>query len=176
MMSSESNDQKFFITGAKVGSKKKKQKESPTARAAKALAIMNGEMPPMALMKKPDSSDDSSEEKDEVMAIGYTGKKQIQDEAIEEADRLEKEMNDMYRELEDMQKMIEGNKDLKCMENLMGTTQEVINTHISSYQSLQTRILDINSDAESAIKELSFYEKDSESGGLGAKLQQLDVV
>ena len=120
VMSSESNDQKFFITGAKVGSKKKK--ESPTARAAKALAIMNGEMPPMSLVPRPDSSDDSSEDKDEVMAIGYGGKKQLQDEAIEEADRLEKEMNDMYRELEDMQKMIAGNKDLKVMENLMGTT------------------------------------------------------
>ena len=31
-------------------------------------------------------------------------------------------MNDMYREIEDMQKMIEGNKDLKTMETLMGTT------------------------------------------------------
>ena len=76
VMSSESNDQKFFITGAKVGSKKK-QKESPTARAAKALAIMNGEMPPMSLVKRPDSSDDSSEDKDEVMAIGYGGKKTV---------------------------------------------------------------------------------------------------
>jgi len=81
---------------------------------------MNGA--PMSLVPRPDSSDDSSEDKDQVMAIGYGGKKQLQDEAIEEADRLEKEMNDMYRELEDMQKMIAGNKDLKVMENLMGTT------------------------------------------------------
>ena len=80
----------------------------------------------------------------------------------------------MYRELEDMQKMIAGNKDLKVMENLMSTTQEVVDTHITSYKSLQTKILDINNDAESAIKELSFYEKDS--GSLGEKLQQLDVV
>jgi hypothetical protein len=38
---------------------------------------MNGEMPPMSLVKRPDSSDDSSEDKDEVMAIGYGGKKTV---------------------------------------------------------------------------------------------------
>ena len=91
---------------------------------------MSGEAPPdsFGLVKKPDSSDDDSDEvKDEVLAITdheyrYTGSKNLQDEALDEADRLEKEMNDMYRELEDMQKMIAGNKDLKSMENLMGTT------------------------------------------------------
>ena len=67
---------------------------------------MSGEAPPMALVKRPDSSDDSEEEKDQVLAIAeheyrYSGKN-IQDEALDDADRLEKEMNDMYRELEDM--------------------------------------------------------------------------
>jgi hypothetical protein len=75
----------------------------------------------MALVRRPDTSDeDSDEARDEVLAIGAS--KRLEDDAMDEADRLEKEMNDMYRELEDMQKMIEGNKDLKCMEQLMGTT------------------------------------------------------
>ena len=101
---------------------------------------MSGEAPPsMALVKKQvDSSDDSDEDRDEVLAIANHSysRKNLQDEAMDEADRLEHEMNDMYRELEDMQKMIEGNKDLQCMESLMGTTQEVIDTHITSYKSL----------------------------------------
>ena len=72
--------------------------------------------------------------------------------------------------------MIEGGRDLKAMETLMGTTQEVIDTHITSYKTLQTKILDINTDAEAAIKDLSFYEGENPSGGLNDKLQQLDVV
>ena len=35
------------------------KKESPTSKAARALAIMNGEIPAMALVQRPDSSDDS---------------------------------------------------------------------------------------------------------------------
>jgi hypothetical protein len=98
IMSSMSEDQKTFITGAKV---KSKQQDSPTTRAAKALAIMSGEAPSFALVKAPDSDSDS----EEALAIAnysYSGKN-LQDEALDDADRLEMEMNDMYRELEEIQ-------------------------------------------------------------------------
>ena len=142
VMSSMSEDQKTFITGAKV---KGKQQDSPMTRAAKALAMMNGEFifrgeapPSMAMVRKPVESSDSDNEDIEALAIAnysYSGKN-LQDEVLDDCDRLEREMNDMYRELEEMQKMIAGNKDLKVMETLMGTTQEVIHTHISSYNTL----------------------------------------
>ena len=50
-----------------------------------------------------------------------------------EADALETEMNEMFKELDDMQNMIKGNWDLKTYEQLKETTKEVIDTHMSAY-------------------------------------------
>lgn len=41
---------------------------------------------------------------------------------MEDTNKLEREMNKMFKELDDMQEMIKGNRDLKQMEDLMGAT------------------------------------------------------
>jgi hypothetical protein len=41
----------------------------------------------------------------------------------------EREMNQMFIELNDLEDMIKGNKDLKEMENLMSVTNEAIDFH-----------------------------------------------
>lgn len=69
-------------------------------------------------------------------------------------------MNLMFKELEEMQEMIRGNKDLKVMDTLKDTTKEVIDTHIRNYDKIKTEIIKINSKAEEAIDRLSFYGND----------------
>jgi hypothetical protein len=46
--------------------------------------------------------------------------------------------------------MIKGNKDLKEMESLMGVTNETIDFHKSSFNTLKDQILSINKEAELA--------------------------
>lgn len=46
------------------------------------------------------------------MSFAYS-KMSIQDQAVEDANKLEREMNQMFKELDDMQEMIKGNRDLK---------------------------------------------------------------
>jgi len=59
-----------------------------------------------------------------------------------------------------MEDMIKGNRDLRNMENLMGTTNEAITTHIATYDKLKDKILKINDEAEKAMKDLDFYGDD----------------
>jgi len=90
--------------------------------------------------------------------------------------------------------MIKGNRDLKQMEDLMGATNQVVDTHISAYDKLRTNILGINNEAEEAIKSLNFYDQtennlfsvDEENeeasptkekkGGLKDKLYQIEPI
>ena len=83
------------------------------------------------------------------------------------------------------------------MEDLMGATNDVVDTHISAYDKLRTNILGINQEAEEAIKSLNFYdqsetnlltvnEEDEETSptkkkedkytGLLSKLHQIDPI
>lgn len=71
-------------------------------------------------------------------------------------------MNEMFKELNEMQNMIKGNADLKTYENLKDTTKEVMDTHMSAYSKLKDNIIDITQDADSAIDELNFYQEDDE--------------
>ena len=56
---------------------------------------------------------------------------------IEDVSRHEREMNQMFLELNDLEDMIKGNKDLKEMESLMGVTNETIDFHKSSFNTLK---------------------------------------
>ena len=76
-------------------------------------------------------------------------------------DQTEMEMNKMFLELNDLEEMIKGNKDLKEMEKLMGATNEVISAHKNQYESLKTNIMSINEEAEEAIQALDFYGGDA---------------
>lgn len=81
-------------------------------------------------------------------------------------------MNEMFKELDDMQNMIKGNWDLKTYEQLKETTKEVIDTHMSAYSELKDKILDINKDADSAIDDLNFYGDDDDDDNFDAKSQK----
>lgn len=56
--------------------------------------------------------------------------------------------------------MIKGNRDLAVMDNLKDTTKEVIDAHIKNYDKIKNEIVKINSKAEEAIDQLSFYGND----------------
>ena len=61
--------------------------------------------------------------------------------AIQEVNRTEREMNAMMQELNDIENQIKGNKDLKEMENLMKTTNEVITTHFTQTETLKNSLM-----------------------------------
>jgi len=63
---------------------------------------------------------------------------------LEDVSRHEREMNQMFLELNDLEDMIKGNKDLKQMEDLMGVTNETIDFHKTSFNILKDSILSIN--------------------------------
>lgn len=86
------------------------------------------------------------------------------DQAIADLDQTEMEMKKMFLELNDLEDMIKGNKDLKEMEKLMGATNEVITAHKNQYESLKTNIMSINEEADEAIKALDFYGDDAAKG------------
>ena len=85
-------------------------------------------------------------------------------------------MNQMFMELNDLQDMIKGNKDLKEMESLMGVTNEAIDFHKQSYNTLKNSILSINKEAETAVNSLNFYgqDEDDEAKPTGAKKELPD--
>ena len=144
-------------------------------RAAKALERMNGapdaSLASLAVVpakKKIVDSDSSDSDNDEPLALtmGADGQqkyfKDIGDQALFEADTLESQMNEMFKELNEMQNMIKGNADLKTYENLKDTTKEVMDTHMSAYSKLKDNIIDITKDADSAIDDLNFYQEDDD--------------
>jgi len=98
--------------------------ESPTAMAARALALMN-------------------KQEDEALAVAIPGEEggRLEDVALAETEQLEREMNEMFRELSDMESMIQGNKDLKSVQGLMDSTKDVVGSHIKAYDKLKTQIL-----------------------------------
>lgn len=64
--------------------------------------------------------------------------------AQQEIDRTEREMNAMMKELYDIEEQIRGNLDLKEMETLMKTTNEVMHYHFTNYETLKNSIMLIN--------------------------------
>jgi len=73
-------------------------------------------------------------------------------------EHLEKEMNQMFKDLNDLEGMISKNWDLGSMETLMGTTKNIIKTHTSAFDGIKQSILLINKEAESAMDDLNFYD------------------
>lgn len=51
------------------------------------------------------------------------------DQALEDIDRTEREMNLMFKELNELEDLIKGNRDLKTMEGLMSITNETMRAH-----------------------------------------------
>ena len=133
-----SRDEKFFITGAKTNNKAKfvgqskapDEPGSPTARAAQALAIMN----------KTDDKELEDEYGDEVKPM-Y---RNIGEQAFDEVSQLEKEMGLMFKDLNELEDRIKENKDLNEMQNLMKTTNQAMQFHINSYETLKNSIMLIN--------------------------------
>lgn len=68
----------------------------------------------------------------------------------------------MFLELNDLEDMIKGNKDLRKMEDLMEVTNETIDFHKQSFNTLKDQILSINKEAELAAESLNFYGNDEE--------------
>jgi len=141
--SASSKDNDFFITKTKTKKGKgsyKDKPESPTALAAKALMIMN--------------KDPNEEALEVIKPINFSEEVQKYltpaDQVMEDVSRHEREMNQMFLELNDLEDMIKGNKDLKEMESLMGVTNETIDFHKSSFNTLKDQILSINKEAELA--------------------------
>ena len=143
-----SDDKGTFITGTKVGKVQfKDPTDSPTARAAKALAIMNN--------KEDEGILDNIhiEERFSLLSPG--------DQALEDISRTEQEMNQMFKELNELEDLIKGNKDLKQIENLMSITNETISHQTKAAEELQTKLSSIHKEAEKTVMAYSFYD-DSE--------------
>ena len=49
-------------------------------------------------------------------------------------------MNQMFRDLDDMQKHITQNWDLGAMENMMGATKDIIGTHTKAFDGLKQSV------------------------------------
>ena len=64
----------------------------------------------------------------------------------------------MFKELNDIEEYIKGNKDLRKMEDLMSVTNEAMSIHTKAYEDLRTKIVGINMEAEKAVMSLSFYD------------------
>lgn len=75
-------------------------------------------------------------------------------------DQTEADMNKMFLELNDLEDMIKGNKDLKTMKELMGATNDVMTAHMTQYETLKTNIMGLNDEAAKAVAELDFYKAD----------------
>lgn len=135
-----------FITGTRVN---KADPDSPTAKAAKALAIINNQpieeepVPEMALAIK-----------DNMPVFSNPG-----DEVLYSLTQTEHEMNMMFKDLNDLEERIKGNKDIKQMEVLMETTNEALSHHMKSYETLKNNIMLINQEAHEACQGLEFYEE-----------------
>ena len=72
-------------------------------------------------------------------------------------------MNQMFKDLNDLEELIKGNKDLKKMEDLMSITNETMSYQTKNAQDLQSWIASINQEAEKAVMALSFYTDDTSS-------------
>ena len=68
-------------------------------------------------------------------------------------------MGQMFKDLNELEEQIKENKDLYEMENLMKTTNQAMEFHIKSYETLKNSIMLINQEAHDAIQGLDFYEE-----------------
>lgn len=66
-------------------------------------------------------------------------------------------MNKMFLDLNELEDMIKGNKDLKPIEEMMDVTGDTIDVHKKAFDSLKDSILSINKQAEAAMDSLNFY-------------------
>lgn len=150
VMSDTSRDPDFFMTNAKATFKKERD-DSPTAMAARALAIINN---------KVDEGIEEEELKDEVHDLTDRESRKLGRLAIEEISKTEREMAKMFLELNELEDQIKGNIDLSEIENIMKLTSEVMSTHIASTNKIKSSIMSISKEAADAVKALDFYNLD----------------
>jgi hypothetical protein len=67
----------------------------------------------------------------------------------------------MFKELNDLEELIKGNRDLRKMEDLMSITNETMINQTKAAQDLSSKITSINQEAEKAVMALSFYDDES---------------
>ena len=112
---SEKSDRGTFITGTKV----EPRPDSPTQLAIKALAIYNKQPLP----------------EEEQQLEPY----HLQDVAMQETEKLEEEMKAMFKDLEEMEKLIKGD-DLEEMSVVMDDTKDTIEEHGTAFVKLRKTI------------------------------------
>jgi len=70
------------------------------------------------------------------------------DQAMEDISRTEQEMNQMFKDLNELEELIKGNRDLKKMEDLMSITNETMQYQTKAAEDLKNKISYINQQAE----------------------------
>lgn len=80
------------------------------------------------------------------------------DELLDDLDEHEKDMNDMYRYLTDMEDLIKG-QDLQSIQQMMDVTKDTMSQHFEAYDKFKGQIDTINAQADQAINSLNFYEQ-----------------
>jgi len=167
---SSSSEAGPFITYAKTGKAKfeKPRPDSPMTKAAKALAIMNGQ-------GDADLDDDDDHDRRFVSKHGDQGQ-----QALDLADHLEEEMNQMFRDLDNMSKHIKENKDLNSMEGMMDCTKDIITSHTKTFDTLKNSLEQISKMAENDMKALDFYDEDGKEKDsydeLNSKIRELQAI
>lgn len=79
----------------------------------------------------------------------------------------------MFKELNDLEELIKGNRDLRKMEDLMSITNETMINQTKAAQDLSSKITSINQEAEKAVMALSFYDDESSTITKKEWLQQI---
>lgn len=149
-ISSTSSANNFFVTGVKPKDKTTNP-DSSTELAAMALSLIN----------KKDDKDLQLELRDQMHDLkSITRGKNIGEIAMFEIEQTETDMKNMFKELDDLQNQIKGNIDLKEMENLMKSTNEVMDFHKKSFNNIRESVTTINKQADDALKSCDFYSEE----------------
>eukprot|EP00347_Sterkiella_histriomuscorum_P006826 403351287 len=85
-----------------------------------------------------------------------------EDELLDELDQHEKDMNDMLKYLSEVEDLIKG-QDLKSIQQMMDVTKDTMTQHFQACDKFKGQILEIDTQAEAAIKVLNFYESDGKN-------------
>ena len=91
-------------------------------------------------MNHQDDKELEDEYGDEVGSLHKTNGEQ----AIDEVTKLEREMGQMFQDLNELEERIKDNKDLKQMQDLMKVTNQSMECHIKSFETLKNSIQLIN--------------------------------
>ena len=71
-------------------------------------------------------------------------------------------MNDMFKYLEEAQEQLRNRQDVQTIESMIEVTKDTMSQHIDAYNQFKGQIDNINSQAQNAITNLTFYEEEKE--------------